>query len=215
MKRPPSEYLRRFTYDTIGHDDRIIAQPVASSAPTASCSAATTASTWGWTIRGDRGQDRRECRKTKRAHPGQECGCAFCILASVPRGLLRAGAAAAARRDRRCRPISRTTSFRDAAARASRLQNQIEPTRADPKRFFWRATYDGEGRVVTLETFAYPMCLQSQLPPACLVRPAAARRHADWAFAPLCAAPAAAAGRSSPSCLADLAVDLHVAAATA
>jgi hypothetical protein len=43
------------------------------------------------------------------------------------------------------------------------LQNQIEPTRADPKRFFWRATYDGEGRVVTLETFAYPMCLQSQL----------------------------------------------------
>jgi aminocarboxymuconate-semialdehyde decarboxylase len=23
MKRPPSEYLRRFTYDTIGHDDRI------------------------------------------------------------------------------------------------------------------------------------------------------------------------------------------------
>ena len=40
------------------------------------------------------------------------------------------------------------------------LQNQIEPTRADPKRFFWRATYDGEGRVVTLETFAYPMCLQ-------------------------------------------------------
>ena len=43
------------------------------------------------------------------------------------------------------------------------LQNQIEPTRADPKRFFWRATYDGEGRVVMLETFAYPMCLQSQL----------------------------------------------------
>ena len=23
MKRPPSAYLRRFTYDTIGHDDRI------------------------------------------------------------------------------------------------------------------------------------------------------------------------------------------------
>jgi hypothetical protein len=44
-----------------------------------------------------------------------------------------------------------------------KLQNQIEPTRADPKRFFWRATYDGEGRIVTLETFAYPMCLQSQL----------------------------------------------------
>ena len=44
-----------------------------------------------------------------------------------------------------------------------RLENQIEPTRADPKRFFWRATYDREGRIVTLETFAYPMCLQSQL----------------------------------------------------
>jgi hypothetical protein len=44
-----------------------------------------------------------------------------------------------------------------------KLQNQIEPTRADPKRFFWRATYDSEGRIVTLETFAYPMCLQSQL----------------------------------------------------
>jgi hypothetical protein len=44
-----------------------------------------------------------------------------------------------------------------------KLQNQIEPTRADPKRFFWRATYDGDGRIVTLETFAYPMCLQSQL----------------------------------------------------
>jgi hypothetical protein len=43
------------------------------------------------------------------------------------------------------------------------LQNQIEPTRADPRRFFWRATYDSEGRVVMLETFAYPMCLQSQL----------------------------------------------------
>jgi len=23
MKRPPSDYLRRFSYDTIGHDDRI------------------------------------------------------------------------------------------------------------------------------------------------------------------------------------------------
>jgi aminocarboxymuconate-semialdehyde decarboxylase len=23
MQRPPSEYLRRFSYDTIGHDDRI------------------------------------------------------------------------------------------------------------------------------------------------------------------------------------------------
>jgi hypothetical protein len=44
-----------------------------------------------------------------------------------------------------------------------KLHNQIEPTRADPKRFYWRATYDREGRVVTLETFAYPMCLQSQL----------------------------------------------------
>ena len=44
-----------------------------------------------------------------------------------------------------------------------RLQNQIEHTRADPKRFFWRATYDPEGRIVALETFAYPMCLQSQL----------------------------------------------------
>jgi hypothetical protein len=44
-----------------------------------------------------------------------------------------------------------------------KLQNQIEPTRADPKRFFWRATYDREGRIVVLETFAYPMCLQSQL----------------------------------------------------
>ena len=44
-----------------------------------------------------------------------------------------------------------------------RLANQIEHTRADPKRFFWRATYDSEGRIVALETFAYPMCLQSQL----------------------------------------------------
>lgn len=44
-----------------------------------------------------------------------------------------------------------------------RLQNQIDPARADPKRFFWRATYDGEGRVVALETYAPPMCLQSQL----------------------------------------------------
>ena len=44
-----------------------------------------------------------------------------------------------------------------------RLQNQIEPARADPKRFYWRATYDREGRIVTLETFAYPTCLQSQL----------------------------------------------------
>jgi len=43
------------------------------------------------------------------------------------------------------------------------LKNQIEQTRADPKRFYWRATYDNEGRVVMLETFAYPMCLQSQL----------------------------------------------------
>jgi hypothetical protein len=44
-----------------------------------------------------------------------------------------------------------------------RLENQIEPSRADPKRFFWRATYDRDGRIVVLETFAYPMCLQSQL----------------------------------------------------
>jgi hypothetical protein len=44
-----------------------------------------------------------------------------------------------------------------------RLENQIEPSRADPKRFFWRATYDRDGRIVTLETFAHPMCLQSQL----------------------------------------------------
>src|SRR5262245_59180360 len=44
-----------------------------------------------------------------------------------------------------------------------RLDNQIEQTRADPKRFYWRATYDRDGRVVMLETFAYPMCLQSQL----------------------------------------------------
>lgn len=44
-----------------------------------------------------------------------------------------------------------------------RLESQIEPTRADPKRFFWRATYDRDGRIVVLETFAYPMCLQSRL----------------------------------------------------
>ena len=44
-----------------------------------------------------------------------------------------------------------------------KLQKQIDPTRADPKRFFWRATYDNDGRIVSLETFAYPMCLQSQL----------------------------------------------------
>ena len=44
-----------------------------------------------------------------------------------------------------------------------RLQNQIEPARADPKRFFWRATYDSQGRVVRLETYTPPMCLQSKL----------------------------------------------------
>jgi hypothetical protein len=44
-----------------------------------------------------------------------------------------------------------------------RLEKQIEPARADPKRFFWRATYDRQGRIVLLETYAYPMCLQSQL----------------------------------------------------
>jgi len=44
-----------------------------------------------------------------------------------------------------------------------RLQNQIEPARADPKRFFWRATYDNQGRVVRLETYTPPMCLQSRL----------------------------------------------------
>jgi hypothetical protein len=44
-----------------------------------------------------------------------------------------------------------------------KLTNQIEQTRADPKRFYWRATYDGNGRIVMLETFAYPACLQSQL----------------------------------------------------
>ena len=44
-----------------------------------------------------------------------------------------------------------------------KLQKQIDPARADPKRFFWRATYDPEGRIVALDTFAYPMCLQSQL----------------------------------------------------
>jgi hypothetical protein len=44
-----------------------------------------------------------------------------------------------------------------------KLLNQIDPARADPKRFFWRATYDGDGRIVTLETYAHPMCLQSQL----------------------------------------------------
>ena len=44
-----------------------------------------------------------------------------------------------------------------------KLQKQIDPARADPKRFFWRATYDADGRIVSLETFAYPMCLQSQL----------------------------------------------------
>jgi hypothetical protein len=44
-----------------------------------------------------------------------------------------------------------------------KLQNQIDPMRADPKRFFWRATYDGDGRIVALDTYAPPMCLQSQL----------------------------------------------------
>src|SRR5690348_8905108 len=44
-----------------------------------------------------------------------------------------------------------------------RLDKQIEPAHADPKRFYWRATYDRAGRIVRLETFAYPMCLQSQL----------------------------------------------------
>ena len=44
-----------------------------------------------------------------------------------------------------------------------KLQTQIDPKHADPKRFYWRATYDSDGRVTTLETYAHPMCLQSQL----------------------------------------------------
>jgi hypothetical protein len=44
-----------------------------------------------------------------------------------------------------------------------KLAQPIEPANADPKRFFWFATYDAEGRVVTLETYAPPMCLQSRL----------------------------------------------------
>ena len=84
---------------------------------------------------------------------------AFCILAS----LLAACSEPAPPRP----PPAPQAYFQDYAVSdrppGFKLQNQIEPTRADPKRFFWRATYDGEGRVVTLETFAYPMCLQSQL----------------------------------------------------
>ncbi len=44
-----------------------------------------------------------------------------------------------------------------------KLAQPIEPAQADPKRFFWQATYDAEGRVVSLETYATPMCLQSRL----------------------------------------------------
>jgi hypothetical protein len=44
-----------------------------------------------------------------------------------------------------------------------KLAQPIEPANADPKRFFWFASYDAEGRVVSLETYAPPMCLQSKL----------------------------------------------------
>jgi hypothetical protein len=85
---------------------------------------------------------------------------AFCILASLLAGCSDPEAAPKA-------PPAVQAYFQDYVvhdkAPGFQLQNQIEPTRADPKRFFWRATYDREGRIVTLETFAYPMCLQSQL----------------------------------------------------
>jgi len=44
-----------------------------------------------------------------------------------------------------------------------RLANEIDPLKADAKRFYWKAIYDAEGRVVVLETYAPPMCLQSRL----------------------------------------------------
>jgi len=48
MKRMPSDYLRRFTYDTIGHNDQINLNLVRLvGADRASCSGATTVSTWG------------------------------------------------------------------------------------------------------------------------------------------------------------------------
>ena len=91
---------------------------------------------------------------------------ACCVLASI----LLAGILAACSDPAPPPPIARPpvqAYFQDYVvspqAPGFRLQNQIEPTRADPKRFFWRATYDREGRIVVLETFAYPMCLQSQL----------------------------------------------------
>ena len=86
---------------------------------------------------------------------------AYCILAS----LLAACSDPAA--SPKAPPPAAQAYFQDYVvhdkAPGFRLENQIEPTRADPKRFYWRATYDREGRIVMLETFAYPMCLQSQL----------------------------------------------------
>jgi hypothetical protein len=43
-----------------------------------------------------------------------------------------------------------------------RLANEIDPLKADAKRFFWKAHNDAEGRIVVLETYAPPMCLQSR-----------------------------------------------------
>ncbi|MBI2205513.1 MAG: hypothetical protein HYU41_16825 [Candidatus Rokubacteria bacterium] len=45
-KKPFRAYLRRFTYDTISHAPEELADLIGLAAPTASCSAATTASTW-------------------------------------------------------------------------------------------------------------------------------------------------------------------------
>jgi hypothetical protein len=85
---------------------------------------------------------------------------AFCILAS---GLAACSEPAAPPRE----PEPAHAYFQDYAVSERppgfQLKNQIEHTRADPKRFYWRATYDKTGRIVRLETFAYPMCLQSQL----------------------------------------------------
>jgi len=85
---------------------------------------------------------------------------ACCILASLLAACSESGAPA--------RPAPESSAyFQDYVVAAEppgfRLDKQIEPARADPKRFYWRATYDREGRIVRLETFAYPMCLQSQL----------------------------------------------------
>jgi aminocarboxymuconate-semialdehyde decarboxylase len=68
MKRLPSEYLRRFTYDIIGHNDAINSNSRAWSAPTGWCSAATTASTWDRPIPSAIGRAARHARRRADRH---------------------------------------------------------------------------------------------------------------------------------------------------